>query len=175
MAHRALGATTRHAPSFRCLAPDGNHDLVHRRTVVALWQLQVFRHWVAANIRSLESLGYAPENRKEDAECEGKSQEDKTAAKDGTSSQERTSPLEIADSLKINDLIMDNRLSEGDIKCILQVGNSTRNMKWIRSLISSMHWLSCIWYFPRLLFAICRSRFAVPGSQASHPQNLQYI
>lgn len=36
------------------------------RTVAGLWQLHVFRQWVVSSIRSLESLGYAAEEKGKD-------------------------------------------------------------------------------------------------------------
>lgn len=150
-------------------------------TIVGLWQLHVFRHWVAARIRSLESLGYVALNRTveinekiNDGGKDGDSGDYQYENSDGSSDAEESegdlpsrtaksrtasrTALEIADGLTINDLVVDNRLSEGEIQCILRVRNSTKDLNWRQRLSNSARWLSCIWHFPHLLFAICRSK-----------------
>lgn len=116
------------------------------RTVLGLWQLHVFRHWVVAGIKSLESLG-GPVKR-------------------GINT-ERRNLFRIADSLMINDLIVNNRLTEGEIECFLRVTKSPPKMAWKAKFRELGRWISCIWYFPRLRVAICRSRIANCSSPSS--------
>lgn len=40
------------------------------RTVIGLWQLHIFRHWVVASIKSIESLGYNAMEKKEGSDGE---------------------------------------------------------------------------------------------------------
>lgn len=137
------------------------------RAIDGLWQLHVFRHWVAASIRSLESLGYVAGQEESNSDGKGKSPKNVDVGEVGTADRERSSPLEIADGLNINDLVVDNRLSEGEIQCVLRMRNSRPRTSLGQRLCSSWHWMSCVWYFPRLLVAICRSRESFFTSPAS--------
>lgn len=62
---------------------------------------------------------------------------------------------------------MDSGLTEGEIECSLRV-KKCRNEKGCKYRVRAMaRWLSCIWFFPRLLVAICSSRqpnFSSPSS-----------
>lgn len=101
-------------------------------------------------------------------DSDGGNGEKKAIPKARKSSREGRTTLEIADNLIINDLVEDNRLSEGEIEVILRVRNSGRNGNWWKWMGDSARWVSCIWYFPRLLFSICLSRkphFCSPSSQ----------
>lgn len=51
------------------------------RTVVGLWQLHVFRHWVVASARSLESLGYFPVKKKPERDEESSDEEERDGVK----------------------------------------------------------------------------------------------
>lgn len=156
------------------------------RTVVGLWQLHVFRHWAVGSIRSLQSPGYLAERRignKDEETNDGEDDDDdsdtqdldngatdlggRSASRTKKSQQELRDPFEIADGLIINDLVVDNRLSEGEIECFLRLRNSAQNPTWRQRLRASTQWASCNWYFPRLLVTICRSREPLFTSPAS--------
>lgn len=179
------------------------------RTVVGLWQLHVFRHWVVASIRSIESLGYVANTKKEDSDGEvydGDSSDieetDAVASDSGDTESmksnsasgnfesaddaraegydgergesladnartEPRNPFNIADQLVVNDLVVDNRLTEGEIECTPRARQSRSKKSLKERFRTLVRWLSCIWYFPRLLVAICRSQepsFSSPSS-----------
>lgn len=120
-----------------------------------------------------ESFGDGDNKQGSRNECE-----DRDGIDDGNSDGEATSIsgksrlctrslFEIADSLTINDLIVDNRVSEGEVQCTLPLRNCGHATMWRQKLRNYAQWLSCVWYFPRLLVAICRSRepcFSSPSS-----------
>lgn len=144
------------------------------RTAVGLWQLHVFRHWVAANIRSLESLGYVAEDRKTDVDEEhahvdsdhqtgdldqgddgsehGNDSEGEISSKSVKPRNRPRNPLQIADGLTINDLVVDNKLSEGEIQCVLRMRNNGPSKNWRHRLRVSLRWVSCVLEFS--MFAV---------------------
>ncbi len=75
------------------------------RTVLGLWQLHVFKQWATRAICSMESLGYQVQT---------------------SDTEERRNWLGRfrahydADSIIVNDTVVDNRLSEGEVQCYLQ-------------------------------------------------------
>lgn len=137
------------------------------RTAVGLWQLHVFRHWVVASIRSLESLGYVVGESRADNVVEKSDTENSDEKGDRAGVCGPRNLFRIADSLIINDMVVDNRLSEGDIQCTLRLRESPSKKSWKQRMRRWAHWLFCIWYFPRLVLAICRSKeplFSSPSS-----------
>lgn len=160
------------------------------RTVVGLWQLHVLRHWVVSSIRSIESLGYVAKEKKVKVKVEDSAGEDNGAEEEnadesdvsenssqrdiegeetahGTGEHLLRDPFHVADSLEVNDLVIDNRLTEGEIECILWVKESKSKKSWKQRISSWLRWISCIWYLPRMLLAICHSKkphFSTPES-----------
>lgn len=126
------------------------------RTVVGLWQLHIFRHWIVASMRSLESLGYTAEEKKGDEEDVGS--DEKPAIDKKKRSRASSNLFRISDNFIIIDLVVDSRLSEGEIETIVRVRSSGANTNWRQRLRNWARWFSCAWYFPRLLVAICRSK-----------------
>lgn len=129
------------------------------RTVVELRQLHVFRHWIIASVRSLESRGYvAQENDGDDDIVDRDEERGSAQEKKARQSIGPRNLFTIADNVVVNDLVVDRKLSNGEVECLLRVRSGEERRSWKATTSDWLRSFSCVVYFPRLLVAVWRSR-----------------
>ena len=109
------------------------------RTVVALWQLIIFKHWAISAIQSIESLGY---------KCfSATGLEPNLEGKKISIQQANNIRINyIADEITINNVIIDNKLSSGNAVCKLRFLTQYQKNNIKNQRLYTFKALLCIYY-----------------------------